>query len=87
MIETLFANRANATNIYTIVTINAIIFQHAILESIDNIVDAFHGVATILLTAGLMQTDADHIWFLRLHCINLARIWYDQQGTIKMHCD
>ena len=48
MIETLFAKRANATKIYTIVTINAIIFQHASLETIDNIVDAFHSVATIL---------------------------------------
>ena len=55
MIETLFAKRANATNIYTIVTINAIIFQHASLESIDTIVDAFHKVATILITEGIMQ--------------------------------
>ena len=73
MIEILLAKRANATNIRIIVTINAIIFQHASLESIDTIVDAFHSVATILLIEGIMQTHVGYIWFLWLHCINLAR--------------
>ena len=73
MIEVLLAKRANATNIRIIVTINAIILQHASLESIDTIVDAFHNVATIILTEGIMQTHVGYIWFLRLHCMNLAR--------------
>ena len=51
---------------------NAIIFQHASLESIDTIVDAFHSVATILLIEGIMQTHVGYICFLWLHCINLA---------------
>ena len=73
MIEVLLAKRANATNIRIIVTINAIIFQHASLNIINTIVDAFHSVATILLTEGIMQTHVGYIWFLRLHCMNLAR--------------
>ena len=72
MIEILLAKRANATNIRIIVTINAIIFQHASLESIDTIVDAFHSVATILLIEGIMQTHFGYICFLWLPCINLA---------------
>ena len=77
MIEILPAKRTNATNIRIIVTINAIIFQHVSRERMDTIVDAFHGVAAIFLTVGLMQTHAGHIWCLRLHCINLARFWHD----------
>ena len=73
MIEVLLAKRANATNIYIIMTINAIMLQHASLESIDTIVDAFHNVATIIFTKGIMQTHVGYIWFLRLHCMNLAR--------------
>ena len=65
MIELLLAKRANATNIRTIATINAIIFQHATLESIDTTVDAFHSVATIVPTKGFMQTHVGYIWFLK----------------------
>ena len=74
MIEILFTKHANATNIRTIVAINATIFQHARFEIIDTAIGAFHSVVATLLTTGLLESHAGYIWFLRLHCINLARL-------------
>ena len=74
MIELLFTKHANATNIRTIVAINAIIFQHARLELIDTAIGAFHIVVATILTTWLRESHAGYIWFLRLHCINLARL-------------
>ena len=74
MIKLLFTKHTNATNICTIVAINAIIFQNACLEIIDTAIGAFHSVAASLLTIGHLERHVDYILVFEIALHNFARL-------------